>query len=109
MAAAIALTPASGSITSKVTVVRVDVTGATQNDTSAYDTDLYPTSPELRYRLDFVAPAGTDDKRSYVFAVNEDGNHTFNSFVFDADGAWDVNLVDVSDDSVVATAAVTVS
>ena len=107
--ATITLVPASGSITAKRTNVRVTVSGAADNDASSYNTANYPTEDENRYYLLFDAPAGTDDKRSYVFNVSADGDHVFNNFIFDAAGNWTVRLRDASDDSDVATASVTVS
>jgi len=109
MAAALTIVPASGSITAASTVCRVEVTGADQNDITGYSTTIYPTSPELRFYLLFDAPAGTDDGRSYEFGVNEDGDHTFNNYIFPNDGSWTVRLRDASDDSDVATLAVTVA
>jgi hypothetical protein len=107
--ATITLTPASGSITALKTVVRVDVSAADSNDDSEYSTETYPTREENRYYLLFDAPAGTDDKRSYVFNVSADGDHQFNSFIFDAAGSWTVRLRNAEDDQDVATSAVTVS
>lgn len=107
--ATITLTPASGSIITAKTAVRVNVTDADSNDSSAYDDEEYPTSPEIRYYLLFDAPSGTDDKRSYEFTPNSDGDHEFNNFIFDVAGSWTVRLRKSADDSDVATAAVTVS
>lgn len=107
--ATLTLVPASGSITAKETVVRVTVAGADANDASTYDVDNYPTEDAMEYYLLFDAPSGTDDKRSYTFNVSADGEHVFNNFIFDAAGSWTVRLRDASDDSDVATSAVTVS
>ncbi len=109
MAAAIAIVPASGSITAKKTVCRVNVTGADPNTLTGYDANAYPQKPAVKYYLLFDAPAGTDDKRSYVFTTGSDGKHEFNSFIFDVDGSWTIRLRDSADDSDVATLAVTVS
>lgn len=107
--ATLTLTPASGSITALKTVVKVAVAEADPNDSTAYDAELDPSMPELRYYLLFDAPAGTDDKRSYVFNVSADGDHLFNNFIFDAAGNWTVRLRNAATDVDVATAAVTVS
>ena len=104
--AAIACTPAAP--TAKVSACRIDVTGADQNDLTAYDVNLYPTAPELRYYLAFVL-GGADLGQSYVFGVDEDGDHEFNSYIFPDDGSWTIELRDNADDSVVASQAVTVS
>ncbi len=108
MAAAVAITPASGSITAAVTACVVDVTGATQNDDTAYDTDNYPASPEIRYYLTFEL-GGDELGRSYTFGVNEDGNHSFMTYIFPEAGSWTVVLRDASDDSSVDDLSVTVS
>lgn len=109
MAAALAIVPASGSITAKKTVCRVNVTGADPNTLTGYDDTKYPSSPAIKYYLLFDAPAGTDDKKSYVFTTSSDGKHEFNSFVFDAAGTWTIRLRDSADDSDAATLSVTVS
>lgn len=96
--AAIAITPASGSITAKVTACRVNVTAADVNRAD---------HTEFRYYLLFDAPSG-DNGKSYVFNVSSDGKHEFNSYIFPVDGAWVVRLRDASNDSDVATANVTV-
>lgn len=108
MSAAIAITPASGSVVSTVSACRIDVTGATQNDDTAYTTTAYPQSPEITYYLRFEL-AGAERGRSYVFGVNETGDHTFNNYVFPEAGAWTVRLRKVAGDASVTTAAVTVS
>ena len=107
--ATLAITPASGSITAKRSVCRIDVTGANQNDDTAYNPALYPASPEFRYYLLFDAPSGTDDKKSYKFAVADDGTHTFNNFIFDVAGSWTVRFRNAANDSDVTTLAVTVN
>lgn len=109
MPAAVAITPASGSITAKTTVCKVAVTGASANILASYTTSVYPTSPQSQFYLLFDAPAGTDDGRSYVFNVASDGTHLFNNYIFPAAGSWTIRLRKASDDSDVATASVTVS
>ncbi len=109
MSAAIAVTPASGSITAKKTVCRVNVTGASANTVTGYDAAKYPASPAVKYYLYFDAPAGTDAKKSYVFTTGSDGKHEFNNFIFDKDGSWTIRLRNAANDSDVATLAVTVS
>lgn len=106
--ATLAITPASGSITAAQDACRIDVTDADQNDDTAYDVDNYPASPEFRYRLR-ARLSGQDDLLSHEFGVNEDGEHSWTEVMFPAAGAWTVTLRDTSDDSQVATLAVTVS
>lgn len=100
--AALTFTPASGSITAPTTVVRVNVTEA--------DASRPPdgTGGEFRYYIAFVLD-GVERGRSYVFGVSSDGKHEFNSYVFPEAGTWTVNLCDVDDNSVEATASVTVA
>lgn len=109
MVAALAITPASGSITAKKTVCRIDVTGADANTLTGYNATNYPSSPAVKYYLLIDSPAGTDDGRSYTFTPGSDGKHTFNNYTFPATGSYTVRLRKSADDSDVATLAVTVS
>lgn len=97
--AAIACTPTSPH--ARVDACRVDVTGADDNRAPS------GTGGEYRYYLAFLL-GGVEHNRSYEFNVSSDGKHQFNSFIFEDDGAWTVNLNDASNDSQVATLAVTV-
>jgi hypothetical protein len=106
MPAAIAVVPAAP-VAAK-SFCRVTVTDATQNDDTAYDNALYPASPELRYYLTFEL-GGAIQGKSYVFAVNEDGDHVFNNYMFPTAGSWTVRLSNAATDGSVATQAVTVS
>lgn len=100
--AALEFTPASGSITSPTTVVRVNVTEAD----ASRDPDA--TGGEYTYYLAFLLD-GTQHGKSYEFGVSSDGKHEFNSYVFPEAGTWTVNLCDAADDSTVATASVVVA
>jgi len=107
MSVSVAVTPASPRATIDHCVVTVD--DATQNDDTAYDTDVYPQSPELRYYLTFEK-SSVEYGRSYVFGVSEDGAHVFMNYIFPTAGTWTVKLRDESDDSVVVSSGnVTVS
>lgn len=97
--AAITCTPTSPH--ARVDACRVDVTGA---DTNRAPDD---TGGEYRYYLKFSL-ASAEHGRSYVFNVNADGKHEFNSFIFEDDGTWTVDLCDAVGDGVVATQSVTV-
>jgi|SRR6185295_11384827 len=108
MAVDIAITPASGSVISTQSACRVEVTGATQNDDTAYTTTAYPQSPELRYYLTFEK-GGSILGKSYVFAVNENGDHTFPNYIFPSSGSWTVRLSNAGTAASVKTKAVTVS
>lgn len=82
------------------TFCHVEVDGASTN------TD---DGDEIRYRLVASHDGGDhDDLVSPVFAVNADGQWTWDNLMFPVDGAWTVDLVDQDDDSVDATVAVTV-
>lgn len=100
MAAALTITPASGAVTAKKSVCRIDVTGAAMNNTDG---------TELRLYILADAPVGTDDARSEVFAVSADGKHSWFNYIFPVAGAWTLRLKKVSDNSDVATLAVTVA
>lgn len=109
MAVALAITPASGSITAKSTVCRIDVTGGATNTVTGYDTSKYPSEPAVVYYILANAPAGTDDGKSYLFSVAADGTHTFNNYTFPIAGSYTLRLRDNADDSDKATLAVTVN
>lgn len=98
MAAALAITPASGSITATVNACRINVTGASPN---------MADGTENRYRI-IASCTGVDDLVSHEFNVNG-GKHEWNNLIFPEAGSWTVDLVDLSDDSVAATLAVTVA
>jgi len=100
MAAALTITPASGSITATVSACRINVTGADTNDAT--------DGSEKRYRV-IASLAGVDDLTSHEFNVNG-GKHEWNNLIFPVDGSWTVDLVDLTDsDNVVATESVTVN
>ena len=106
--ASITITPTSGNVVSTQSACRVEVADADQNTTTGYTTAVYPTSPEMRYYLTFEL-GGETLGRSYVFGVNEDGDHTFNNYIFPEAGSWTIRLSNASNDASVATASVTVS
>lgn len=108
MPAALAFTPTSGNIISVGTVVRVNVTGASTNDSSTFNSSNHPSETPYSYIIRF-RKSGVDDKVSYVFNVASDGTHEFNNFIFDASGTWTVTLRNAATDAQVATASVVVS
>lgn len=108
MVVALVLTPTSGNIVSKKTAVNVQVTGAAANTSTGYNTSNYPASPEVRYYIK-AALTGQNDLKSYQFAVDSSGTHTFYDLVFPAAGTWTVTVNKVSDDSVAATTSPVVS
>lgn len=107
MAAALAITPASGSVTATVSACRIDVTGADQNDDTAYDADKYPASPEIRYYITSEL-SGVERGRSHVFSPNG-GKHEWNGYIFPEAGSWTLRLKNAATDADVATLAVTVA
>lgn len=108
MTAAIDITPASGNITAKSTVCRIDVSGQPAQDESAFDATKYPTEPEILYYLAFEL-GGEEYGRSPVFGVTPVGAHQFNNYIFPEAGSWTVNLRHVDDDSSEDSISVTVS
>lgn len=108
MTVALAITPASGSVISTRSACRIDVTGATANDNTAYSTSVYPQSPAITYYLTFEK-ASVILGKSYVFTPTTTGLHSFMDYIFPSAGAWTVRLSKVAGDASVATAAVTVS
>jgi len=105
--AALAITPASGSVVATVSACRIDVTGADQNDDTAYDADQYPASPEIRYYI-ISELDGAEKGRSHVFSPNG-GKHSYDNYIFPEAGSWTLRLKNAATDADVATLAVTVS
>lgn len=92
MSVAIVCTPTAPR--AKIDACRVNVTGA-DSTTESY--------------LLFDSPAGVDDGKSYSFVASSDGKHEFNSYIFPAAGSWTIRLRKKSDNSDIATQAVSVS
>jgi hypothetical protein len=103
----LAIVPASGAITATKTVCRVTVASAPTNDSAAFDPTKYPTEPAIVYYIDFTL-GGVVYGKSYLFTPNG-GAHVFNNYIFPAAGAWTVAIKKASDNSSVATLAVTVA
>lgn len=101
----ISCTPASPKATKDF--CRIDLTGLTLNDSTAYDATKYPTEPEVRYYLTFEV-GGAVVGKSQVFASSPDGKFTFNNYIFPKSGSYTVRLSDAADVSQ-ATKSVTVS
>ena len=107
--ASLSITPASGSITAKSSVCRIDVIGAPANTITGYDPVKYPSSPAIVYYLLIDSPVGTDDGKSYLFTTADDGTHAVNNYTFPVAGSYTLRLRDNLDDSDKATLSVTVS
>ena len=108
MTAAVAVTPASGSITHLVTACRITCTGADNNTATGYSTSNYPESPQVTYYFKW-AKTGSDSLKSPVFSTNSAGTAEWNDVIIPAAGSWTLTLNKASDDTVAATTAVTVS
>jgi hypothetical protein len=104
MSVAIACTPAAP--VAKKSACRIDLTGMTTNDITAYDNSIYPSSPAVTYYLTFEV-GGAVEGKSYVFTPNG-GKHTFDNYIFPSAGSYTVRL-SKADGTSVATQAVTVS
>lgn len=104
MAAALTITPPSGSITAKLDACRINVTGADVNNEDG---------TQKRYRIRFTAPAGLEEETwsgySHLFNVSADGKHEYNGYIFPGAGSWTVRLHDEEADTDAATLAVTVA
>lgn len=112
MVAAVAVTPASGSVIATTTACRVTCTGVPANDASAYaaptDAYDYPTEPAILYYFRF-AKSGADSLISPVFTPASDGTAEWNDVIVPAAGTWTLTIRKDADDSQVATASVVVS
>ena len=80
---------------------------APSNTDTGYDVDKYPASPQVVYRMR-LSKSGEDDLVSEEFSTNADGEHEWPGILFPVAGSWTLDLEDVSDDAVKATASITV-
>jgi hypothetical protein len=102
-----ALTKNLTTVVAKKDGVNLTATGLEANDDSAYDADVYPTSPAFVYRIR-CRMTGEDDLLSQRFSPNG-GTHTWPAVIFPTDGTWTCTVRDTSDDSEVASLSVVVS
>ncbi len=104
MAAALTITPPSGSIQAQLDACHIRVTGADQSNEDG---------TQKRYRIRLTPPAGLEEETvsgySELFNVSFDGKHEWNGYVFPGAGSWTVRLYDEEEESDVTTLAVTVS
>lgn len=89
--------------------VNVTVAGTAGTATFKNDAGGRAAGAERRYYVLVDAPAGVDDARSHVFSPSADGKHTWDDYIFPADGSYTLRIRDMADDSDVATASVTVT
>jgi hypothetical protein len=105
--ATVTVSPASPRAT--IDVCTVTVADAPQNTTGVAETaPAYPPVPftaqaeaEIRYYLTFEEDS-VEKARSYVFGVDEGGDHVFPSFIFPDAGTYVVHLRLEADNSSVA-------
>jgi hypothetical protein len=94
MAAALAVTPASGSVINTVSLVRVDVTGA---------------DPAQRQRIR-ATKGGITYLVSHEFQPSTDGNHSWFNITIPSSGTWVLQLYPTaSSGTTLAALSVTVS
>lgn len=108
MAAAVHIAPASGSVVNTVSACEVTCTGADPNTVTGYNADNYPQEPAILYYFKLSA-SGEDDLISPIFTTSAAGDAEWHDVIIPAAGTWTLDLVDSADDSVAATASVTVS
>ena len=91
--------------------VPVNVTGAGTAGTATFKQDAggRAVGTEKRYYVLVDAPSGVDDARSHVFQPSSDGKHTWDDYIFPADGSYTLRIRDMATDTDVATASVTVN
>jgi len=106
MAAALTITPPSGSIQARLDACHIRVTGADVNNEDG---------TQKRYRVRLTPPAGLEEETvsgySELFNVSSDGKHEPfpGGYVFPGAGSWTVRLFDEEEEEDVTTLAVTVS
>jgi len=90
--AALAVTPASGSINARKDFVRVDVTSA---------------DPNIRQRIKATL-TGAETLVSHEFQPSSDGKHSWFNVMFPDDGSWTLTLYKTDGTVTVTTLAVVV-
>jgi hypothetical protein len=95
----------------KFSVDAIEVTGAGTEGTvdRTADADGRLEGVAKQYTIVVDAPAAVDDAVSVPFSPSSDGKWTWDGYIFPADGTYDLNLVDLFDDSTVATVEVVVN
>jgi len=88
--------------------VNVTVAGTAGTVTFVSDDDSLAAGTERRYYILVDAPVGVDDARSVVFSPSSDGKFTWDDYIFPEDGSYTIKVLDMADDELVASQAVTV-
>lgn len=94
---AIELTPSVAEPRAAIDAVRIDVAGASNNDTVGYDPGAYPSEPEIRMWIAFIKD-DIEYGRSYVFSPAQDGTHVFDNYIFPSAGSWTMSLRRIAPD-----------
>jgi len=89
--------------------VNVTVAGTAGTVTFVSDDDSLVAGTEKRYYILVDAPVGVDDARSVVFSPSADGKFTWDDYIFPEDGSYTIKVLDMADDELVASQAVTVT
>jgi hypothetical protein len=106
--AAVAITPASGSITAVKTVTRVTCSAVASNTATGYSTANYPASPQVTYYFK-ASKSGSNDLKGPVLSTSAAQIAEWDNLIFPSAGTWTVGIYKTSDDSSVATASVVVA
>lgn len=104
MTVAIAIDPAAPRAT--IDICSIAVSGAAEARSPN------ETGGEFRYYLEAERPSGSDiakNLKSHEFNVSKDGDHVWQTLIFDEPGSWSIKLKDASNDSTVATQALSVA
>ena len=104
----VAIYPTSGNITAVETVCKINVTEAPSNDVATYDAGNSPSMDPIVYYLKLSA-TGEDDLVSQRFTTSQAELFQWDNVIFPTAGSWTLDLCLDADDSVDATAAVTVN
>ena len=102
MTAAITVVPTTPVATKDVVIA--SITGAPENDTSAYDNDLYPSEPEIRYYVEFEV-GGVEKLRTVVFSTRADGTAEVPGVIIPSTGSWTARLKNAGTGSTVASSS----
>jgi hypothetical protein len=89
--------------------VNVSVAGTAGTVSFVSDDDSLAAGTERRYYILVDAPSGVDDARSHVFQPSSDGKHSWDDYIFPEDGSYTIKVMDMADDELVASQAVTVT
>ena len=108
MAAAVVISPVSGSITHLTTACEVTCTGTDSNDSAAYDSTKYPSEPAIGYYFQ-AARTGSVTLKSNIFTTNSLKIAEWHDLIFPDAGTWTLTLRKSADDSIAATASVVVA